>query len=225
MHGNGASTDVVISGLGFLLPGATGKDEAWRVLAAGDSQVRTLPDELRGGPGAAGRCRAGARVTGFDHRRHLPDLPDNHAKRYSRDILMVLAAVEQACADAGVRPGDVDPDRLAVIGSCSRGPVEWWSQTCAGRVPDPRYPPIDVEEAIFASLPGTPAALSAIRLGARGMVTTLSNACVGGHQAIGLGAELLRAGTGDVVIAVGYEAPFVPEMLRLYSSPTSRVLS
>ncbi|MEU0468839.1 beta-ketoacyl-[acyl-carrier-protein] synthase family protein [Amycolatopsis sp. NPDC006131] len=214
---------VHITGMGFVLPGATGKDAVWRTLSAGESQIRVLPVQFANRPGTA--RAVGARVSDFDHHEHLPDLPGGHAKRYSREILMVLAAVEQAWSDAGLtRAGEgVDPNRIGLLGSCSRGPIEWWAGPTAAA--DPAYPRLDVDHAIFASLPGTPATLSAIRLGARGMVTTFSNACVGGHQALGYARDLLLAGKADVIVVVGYETPFVPEMLQLYSSPTSGVLS
>ncbi|MEU3269555.1 beta-ketoacyl-[acyl-carrier-protein] synthase family protein [Saccharomonospora sp. NPDC006951] len=218
---------MVITGMGFVLPGAVGNDEVWGKLEAGVSQLSRLPDGIVGGQGETGQCRAGGRVWEFDHREHIPDLPDTFAKRYSREILMALSAVEQAWSDAGLRDyqSELCPERTGVIGSSSRGPVEWWSQTSSGSAVDAACPPVEIDHAVFASLAGSPATLSAIRLGARGTVTTLSNACVGGHQAIGFASQLLETGNADVMVLVGHETPFVPEMLQIYSSPTAGVLS
>ncbi|WP_435120904.1 beta-ketoacyl-[acyl-carrier-protein] synthase family protein [Amycolatopsis thermoflava] len=218
---------VVITGLGFVLPGAESRDDVWRTLRDGVSQIDVLPAELTRDVPAGSVSRVGARVRNFDHSKHVPDLPDAFTKRYSREILMVLSAVEQARRDADLTVGDsvTEPQRVGVIGSSSRGPVEWWSQTARGGALDPENPPIDLDQAIFASLPGSPATLSAIRLGAQGTVTTLSNACVAGHQSIAFAVQALRAGQADVMILVGHETPFVPEMLRLYSSPSAGVLS
>ncbi|CAO0831571.1 hypothetical protein SMICM17S_12722 [Streptomyces microflavus] len=45
---------------------------------------------------------------------------------------------------------------------------------------------------MFRGLAGCPATLAAIDVGASGLVTTLSSACVGGHHAIGLALRELR---------------------------------
>ncbi|WP_052745599.1 beta-ketoacyl-[acyl-carrier-protein] synthase family protein [Allosalinactinospora lopnorensis] len=191
-------------------------------MATGASQVGRLPTVITENM----QCRAGARLRDFDHRDYVPDLPDRFAKRYSREILIALSAVEQARADAELRVGDeTEAQRVGVIGTSSRGPVEWWSQTCSRKVIDSRFPPVEPEQGVFASLPGSPVTLSAIRLGAKGVVTTLSNACVGGHQAVGLALELLRSGQADVMVVIGYETPFVPEVLRVYSPAGAGVLS
>ncbi len=56
-----------------------------------------------------------------------------------------------------------------------------------------------------AALYDGPAHALARRLGARGPVLTTSTACASGATAIGLGADLLRAGRADIVIAGGYD--------------------
>ena len=61
-----------------------------------------------------------------------------------------------------------------------------------------------------------PASLSAIYCGAQGLVTTLSNACVGGHQAIGSAMRELQAGASDAVLVGGHEFPILPEVAKCY---------
>lgn len=51
----------------------------------------------------------------------------------------------------------------------------------------------------------SPAHALARRLGARGPVLTVSTACASGATALGMGADLLRAGRADVVVAGGYD--------------------
>ncbi|WP_166350135.1 beta-ketoacyl-[acyl-carrier-protein] synthase family protein [Phytoactinopolyspora limicola] len=214
-----AFRDVVISGLGFILPHADTPDDVWHHLGSGLSQLSQLPATLRGQTGV----HSAGRIHVFHHQRYVPGLPDGFAKRYSRDILIVLSAVRNAALDAGL--DHITPDRTGVVASSARGPVEWWSQTASGRTFNPDVPPISVTQSIFASLPGTPAALSAVQLGARGLVTTIANACVGGHQALGIAAHELQESRADVMFVVGHELPLVPELLQLYSSPGSSVLT
>jgi 3-oxoacyl-[acyl-carrier-protein] synthase II len=56
-------------------------------------------------------------------------------------------------------------------------------------------------------------------------VSTISNACVGGHQAVGLAADLIASGQADAMIVLGHETPLVPEVFQLYSSDGSNVLA
>ncbi|WP_165990261.1 beta-ketoacyl synthase [Streptomyces sp. YIM 98790] len=217
-----AYDDVCVTGLGFILPGAESVASAWRHLAQGDPQISRLPPELSARSGIHG----GGRISDFDYRRHLPDLPDNFAKRYSRDILMVLAAVENARRDAGLDgPDGAGPDRTGIVASSARGPAEWWYQIASGEDLGTDWPPVSPDRAILASLAGTPATLSAIRLGARGLVTTVSNACVGGHQAVALAGDQIRRGAADVMYVIGYDLPLVPPVFQVYAAPGSTVLS
>ncbi|UGY94137.1 beta-ketoacyl-[acyl-carrier-protein] synthase family protein [Streptomyces gobiensis] len=213
---------VVITGLGFVLPGADTPEQVWRHLREGESQLSTLPPVISGRTG----IQSGGRLTDFNHTPYLPDLPDNFAKRYSREILIVLSAVQNAFRDAGFEGGDaLEPARTGVVASSARGPVEWWSQTASGMVYEPGCPPVSSAQGVFASLAGTPASLSAIRLDAQGLVSTISNACVGGHQALGIAAQEIQRGAADVMFVVGHELPIVPEVLQVYSAPGTGVLS
>ncbi|MEG9516365.1 hypothetical protein LZ318_22065 [Saccharopolyspora indica] len=205
----------------MILPNADGPEPAWQHLAGGASQIGTVPDAVAGHTG----IRVAGRLGDFDHREHLPDLPDNFVKRYGREILVVLSAVENARRDSGLERAALAPERTGVIASSARGPVEWWSQVRSGTALDDRWPVLSRGSGIFASLPGSPAALSAIRLNAQGFVTTYSNACIGGHQAIGTAAEQIQHGRADVVFVIGHEMPVVPEIFQIYSAPGSAVLS
>lgn len=217
-----AFDDVLITGLGFVLPGADSPEHVWRHLRGGESQLSTLPSAISSGTGV----HSAGRLQDFDYTAYLPDLPDNFAKRYSREILVALSAVQNAARDAGlVGEGVLDPPRTGVVASCSRGPAEWWSQTASGTTWDPARPPVSPAQAVFASLAGTPASLGAIRLGAQGLVSTVSNACVGGHQALALAAHEIQRGAADVMFVVGHELPLVPEVLQVYSASGTSVLS
>ncbi|WP_210570534.1 beta-ketoacyl synthase [Streptomyces sp. GESEQ-4] len=217
-----AFEDVLITGLGFVLPGADSPEVAWRQLREGDSQLSALPPVLSSGTG----IHSAGRLGDFEHTPYLPDLPDNFAKRYSREILVVLSAVQNAARDAGLADdGAIDPPRTGVVASCSRGPAEWWSQTASGTAWDPARPPVSPAQAVFASLAGTPASLSAVRLGAQALVSTVSNACVGGHQALALAAHEIQRGAADVMFVVGHELPLTPEVLQVYSASGTSVLS
>src|SRR5438445_7321719 len=116
-----AHESVLVTGIGTILPGVNGVDDFWRHLRNGDSQLSFLS---RCDPGDV-PVRVAGEIQGFDYRYHLPILPETHAAKYSRDILIVMSAVEQARGDAGLHKENVDPRRTMLIASCSRGPITW----------------------------------------------------------------------------------------------------
>ena len=63
---------------------------------------------------------------------------------------------------------------------------------------------------ITNSLPDTASGLVAIALGAQGPNMAVTAACATGGAAIGEGAELIRRGEAEVMIAGGFEAPLRP---------------
>ena len=163
-----------------------------------------------------------AQLDDFDHRDYLPALKSGHAAKYTREILIAMSAVEQARHESGIVFEDVDPRRTSIIMSSSRGPLEWWRSTMKGTG---QAAPFGDSGAMFRGLSGCPASMAAIYTGAQGLVTTISNACVGGHHAIGIGMNELRSGSSDVVFVGGHEFPILPEVARCYLALGQGVLS
>lgn len=209
-----------MTGIGTVLPGTRNVHDFWSHVSTGTSQVGRLD---RFDAAAAGLpVHAAAQIRDFDHRPYLPTLPDAHAEKYSREILVTMSAIASAMADSGLRRGDVPGERISIIQSSSRGPLEWWRSAMA---PAPGADPYGDSGAMFRGLAGSAASLSAIHLGAQGLVTTISSACVGGHHAIGTALDELRAGRADVVLAGGHEFPVLAEVARCYLAFGRGVLS
>jgi 3-oxoacyl-[acyl-carrier-protein] synthase II len=211
---------VVITGIGVVLPGALTVEEFWTNLRDGRSQFSHLSGiDLTGIP-----IRVAGQVGRFDYRPSLPQLPDAHAKKYSRELLATMCAVESARSDARIG-GQVDPERIGFIDSSSRGPIQWWDGTYRAELgaTDPDAAPPG--EAMMSSLPGSAATFAAIYSGLKGMVTTLSSACVGGNHALSVATGQLQSGNADAMLVGGHEFALVAPILRLYSSPGRSVLS
>lgn len=206
---------VLITGIGVMLPNTKSVIDFWENISLGRSQVGPLT-RFEGLP-----VHAAAEIKDFDHRAYLPGLSESHARKYSREILIAMSAAAEARRDAGLTEGDVDPRRLSVVYSSSRGPLAWWRDAVRGDDPGA----FGDKGAMFRGLPGCPASISAIYLGAQGLVTTVSNACVGGHQAIGLALRELRSGASDVVLVGGHEFPILPEVAKCYLALGDGVLS
>lgn len=210
---------IVVTGIGVVLPNTLSVGQFWSNISGGRSQVGRLT--RFDGAEAGLPVHAAAEITGFDHRPFLPELTDAHAAKYSREILITMSATAEARRDASLAPGDLDPRRLGIVMSSSRGPFSWWRDVLTGA--DPAA--FGDKGAMFRGLPGCPASLSAIYNGAQGLVTTVSNACVGGHQAIQLAARELRSGAADAMLVGGHEFPIVPEVAACYRAMGHGVLS
>lgn len=218
---------VVISGMGAILANAGSCEEAWRNLLKGHCGVDRF--DYTGTDGLLHTALA-AQTRDTDYRALLPDLSERHLRKCSRDILVTMAAAEMAVRDAclcGETPSisaTIEPGRAAIYASTSRGPLQWWHQhyttsgiDCGGA--------LQPHDGILASMAGSPATMTAIRLGVVGEVLTLSNACIGGHQALRLGMDSIASGRNDVAIVIGHEFPIVPGVLDIYSAEKTCVLS
>ncbi|MFC5216365.1 beta-ketoacyl-[acyl-carrier-protein] synthase family protein [Streptomyces coerulescens] len=105
-----------------------------------------------------------------------------------------LRAGLEAGADA--RVDEVAPDRVAVVTGSSVGDARQVELVRAGQA----------ASRPVASPPFEQASALAARLGAGAGAVNLSNACAGSGYAITLGAQMIRDGEADVVVAAGAEA-------------------
>lgn len=211
--------ELVITGIGVVLPGALSVGEFWTNLVRGRSQVGPIR------PGIADHTpvKLAAQLPVLDGDRMLPRLPDAHRKKYSREMQATMIALEAALEDAAV-DDQVDRSRVGFIDSSSRGPAEYWHasrQMCRGE--DPFASPLG--DPMMAGLPGSPACFAAMYSGLHGMVATVASACVGGNHALSIAANELRAGAADLMFVGGHEFPLIPDVVQMYSYPGRAVLS
>ena len=175
---------IAVSAAGVVTPIGQDLDTFWSGLltgADGISQIERFPvADLRVGQG--GEIKKLTRAV--DWRR----VPDCRATR------LLVSAADDLCAQAGPRPFDVEPERLAVVVGTALGGVEEGERALGG---SPRR--------LGRALYDAPGHGLARWLGARGPVVTVSTACASGATALGLGAEMLRRGEADAVVAGGYD--------------------
>ncbi|EXU65502.1 3-oxoacyl-ACP synthase [Streptomyces sp. PRh5] len=190
--------DVLVTGLGALSPLGAGTDAFWRGMHKADTAPSRVPDPL----------------AHMDHplmylvpEADIPDGPEEQdGLPLGRGSRFALAAAREAVADAGLAalpgPGErpeakgLDPRRVAVALSTGMGDTDlhegWWTGAApaSGRWAPP-FPLASVVGGWF---------------GAQGVNTCVSNACAASGYALSVGADLIRAGEADVVIAGGAEA-------------------
>jgi 3-oxoacyl-[acyl-carrier-protein] synthase II len=99
---------MVITGLGVISPIGIGKDRFWHSLLEGRSGI----DYLTSLPNRGLPCKLAAEIKDFDPLAYVYE--KKHLKVMSRDIQLGVSAASLAVKDAGLRPGDVDPERFGV---------------------------------------------------------------------------------------------------------------
>ena len=104
----GPSREVVITGIGVVSPIGIGIEEFWNSLLQGRSGVRIL----RSFESVGIDSPIGSEVANFVPAQYVR--PRKSLKLMSRDIQLAFAAADMACTQAGLKQGQVDPERLGV---------------------------------------------------------------------------------------------------------------
>ena len=103
-----SSDPIVVTGLGAVSPLGTGAEAVWGAFAEGRSGIRELgPDDDRLAPGVdpapMDAVRRAGWVRGFQPREHVRS---SQLRRMDWCSRMAVAALRQACSDAGLLPLD-----------------------------------------------------------------------------------------------------------------------
>jgi len=199
---------VVITGLGILCPVGIGHRDVWENLLAGRSGI--------------------ARITHFDPSPFPVHIAGEikefnpaslgsprEVRRMDRCTQLALAASLQAVADADLDLAALDPESVGItIGSAAGGFQSLLEQHQVFLERGPRrVSPFFIQHMLVDS----PAGQVAICLGLRGPNMAVVSACATGTQAIGEGAEAIRRGDAEVMLAGGTEAPIHPVILGGFS--------
>ncbi|MCS7182420.1 MAG: beta-ketoacyl-[acyl-carrier-protein] synthase family protein [Thermoanaerobaculum sp.] len=187
---------VVITGVGLVT--ALGPDQAttWRRLLAGETGIRPLSLF----PTEGYRARTAAQVE--DGSLKLPPVAPQTLRHASRASRFALAAASEALAQAGLNPTPSVPWAV-VFGGGAAGLFEA-EPFVARRL---RLGPKVRGVAEFVEVPqDAPTDRVAAAWGLCGERITVTTACSSSTIAIGLGAELIRQGRAEVVLAGGTDA-------------------
>jgi len=203
-HGGttGSPVRIGITGMGAVTPLGNDAPSSWRAALAGESGVDFISSfEASGYP-----VRIAAEVKGFDP---TTVASAKEARKLDRNVLLGLGAAREAAGDAGI--GGFDPARVGVVfGSAIGGVVGILEQSDVLRERGPdRVSPNFLPNVLVDSASGQ----IAISLGVRGPNYAVVSACATGSHAVGEGAELVRRGDADAVIAGGTEACLHPLIL------------
>ncbi|WP_131684770.1 beta-ketoacyl-ACP synthase II [Pseudarthrobacter sp. YALA5] len=194
VHPGPVQPRALITGVGTVNPLGSNAAETWSRLVAGESGIAALAHEWAE--------RLPVRIAGQVTADLAEHLTTRELKRMDRCGQLALVAAREAWQQAGAP--DVDPERFAVvIGSAYGGLGSTLEQdrTLAESGPRKVSP-----HTLTRLMVNGPAAWVSIDLGARGGARTPVSACASGAEAIVQGAEMIRSGAADVVIAGGVDA-------------------
>ncbi|MEP6649058.1 MAG: beta-ketoacyl-ACP synthase II [Lapillicoccus sp.] len=187
---------IVVTGLGATTPLGGSITDTWEGILAGRSGARTIDADWV--------TKYELPVT-FAAQIKVPPsevLARHEIKRLDPSSQYALIASRAAWEDAG-KP-EIDPERLGVVMGSGIGGVwtllDQWDNL---REKGPRrvYP-----LAVPMLMPNGPAAAVSLDLGARAGAHTPVSACASGAEGMAYGAEMIRSGRADVVVAGGAEA-------------------
>ncbi len=196
---------VVVTGLGLVTPLASGVEESWSRLLAGDSGAGPITrfDPSRVTTTYACQVPLG---DGSDGTFNPDDWMEPKERRKVDDfILYGIAAAAQAVSDAGWMPED-EESRLrtgVMIGSGIGGlqSIEQTTLMMAEKGPR-RVSPFFIPGALINLISGQ----VSIKYGFKGPNHAVVTACSTGAHAIGDAARLIQWGDADVMVAGGAEA-------------------
>jgi 3-oxoacyl-[acyl-carrier-protein] synthase II len=191
----------VVTGLGVLSATGVGRDVFWSALRAGRSAIGplTLVDASRYPSRVAGEVRE------FDPRTLLG--PDFRARRHARSSQFAAGAVRLAMEDAGMTPAQLAASApIGVFYGISLAGFDVIQRELGyffSRAPD------RMTAGGVTAVPLAAAALAAEAIGVPCRLMNVSNTCVGGLDALALGARAIMRGEHDLVFAGGADAPLV----------------
>lgn len=202
---------VVVTGLGTVNPLGNSVPEFWKNTAAGKSGIGTI-SRFDATPFP---CRIAGEVKGFSPQKYMEA---KDARRMDNFSLYLLAASIQAMEDAGIKNGDLPPERLGVVIGCGIGGIETLEaqivklheQQCNVKSIHPLFVP--------KMISNIGAGQVSIHVNAQGPCYVVVTACSSSTDAIGNAMMWIERGVTDVMICGGTEAPLAPAALGGFSA-------
>ena len=198
---------VAVTGVGAVTPLGNDAKTTWRALLESRSGI----DRIQAFDPSPFPVQIAGEVKNFDA---SDVVSPKKARGVDRAVLFSIAAAKEAVADAGL--DGYEAERVGiVVGSCIGGFNQLMEQADILRERGPDR----VSPSFLANiLVDSPSGHLAIELGARGPNYAIVSACATGSHAVGEGAELIRRGDADVVVAGGTEGCIHPLILAGFCS-------
>jgi 3-oxoacyl-[acyl-carrier-protein] synthase II len=198
---------VAVTGLGAVTPLGNDAPSTWRAAVAGESGI----DWIRSFDADGFPVRVAAEVKDFDASSVASP---KEVRKLERNVLLSLGAAHEAIADAAL--DGFDPMRVGIVFGTAIGGFngimeqgEIMRERGADRV-SPSFIPSVLVDAASGQL--------AISLGIKGPNYAPVSACATGSHAVGEGAEIIKRGDADVMLAGGAESCMHPLILAGFTA-------
>ena len=198
MNGN---HKVLVTGMGIISPLGLDVATTWDGIVNGRSGV----DYITAFDPEGYDTHFAAEVKGFDPENYLDR---KEARRMDRFAQFAAVAAQQACGQAGLESGSVDPYRVGVIIGSGIGGISTLSaqhEILLDRGPKRVSPFL-----IPMMLGDMASAQVSMVTGSMGANYCAVSSCSSGADALGQAWAMIRRGQEDIVLAGGSEAPVVP---------------
>src|SRR3954452_5273368 len=198
---------VVVTGLGAVTPLGNDAPSTWQAAVEGRSGI----DFIRSFDASEFPVRIAAEVKDFDPSGAVSP---KEARKLDRNVVLSVAAAKEAVGDAGLN--GFDPSRVGVVfGTAIGGFLGIMEQHDVLRERghdrvSPNFLP--------SVLPDSASGQLAISLGLRGVNYAPVSACATGSTAVGEGAEIIRRGDADVMLAAGAGGGLAPPILARFGA-------
>jgi 3-oxoacyl-[acyl-carrier-protein] synthase II len=198
---------VAVTGLGAVTPLGNDAPATWRAAVGGESGI----DWIRSFDASRFAVRVAAEVKDFDPSSVASQ---KEVRKLERNVLLSVGAAREAVADAAL--DGFDPTRVGIVFGTAiggfNGIVEQ-ADVLRERGPE-RVSPNFLPNVLVDSASGQ----LAISLGITGPNYAVVSACATGSHTIGEGAELIKRGGADAVLAGGAESCMHPLILAGFTA-------
>ncbi|MFG2794500.1 beta-ketoacyl synthase N-terminal-like domain-containing protein [Streptomyces sp. NPDC048419] len=202
--------DIVITGIGALLPGCDNRDDLWRQLSRAESQLRLHPV-----PGSTDRVCPMGKIDEFNAARYLGDLAPDLRPDTPRDVQLYLSSLALALDDAAIEPSILACTAAGLFDGTSRGSFAFWDDL-ARREQTTEARDLYRSRMLALATPGQAVGLAAALLGVRGPAYTFAVSCSSGAVALGHAFRELSEGRIDIALASGHESILIEPIYRMY---------
>ena len=192
---------VMITGMGVISPLGLDVATTWDGIINGRSGV----DFITAFDSEGFDTQFAAEVKGFVPESYLDR---KNARRMDRFAQFAAIAAQEACRQASLDPGSVDPYRVGVIIGSGIGGISTLSQQ--HEILIDRGPKRVSPFLIPMMLGDMASAQVSMVTGSMGANYCAVSSCSSGADALGQGWAMIRRGQEDIVLAGGSEAPLVP---------------
>ncbi len=192
---------VVITGLGALSPVGHNVEETWRNLVAGVTGVQLITRfdtvDLT--------VHIAAEIKGFKPEEHFDAKEVRKLDIYTQ---FAMVAAREAIKDAGIAPGNFDPDRVGVITGVGIGGILTFQEEC---IKNYTQGPRRISPFFIPKMIGNIAAAHiAIEHNFKAINFNVMSACASANHALGTALRAIQFGDADIILSGGAEAPVSP---------------